>query len=106
METLSHDFRTGCPWELLYAHDLVIIAEALSELLEKFRIWKANLESKGLSVNVGQTKILVSVHNALNQLMLANFYVVCAIRVLGLTLSSAMPVAFGCTNAVQTSRVL
>ena len=64
METLSHDFRTGCPWELLYAHDLVIIAEALSELLEKFRVWKANLESKGLRVNVGKTKILVSVHNA------------------------------------------
>ena len=30
------------------------------------------------------------------------FPVVCAIRVLGLTLSNAMPVAFGCTNAVQT----
>ena len=44
--------------------DLVIIAETLSELLERFRVWKANLESKGLRVNVGKTKILVSVHNA------------------------------------------
>ena len=34
-------------------------------MLETFRVWKANLESKGLRVNVGQTKILVSVHNAL-----------------------------------------
>ena len=33
-------------------------------MLEKFRVWKANLESKGLRVNVGKTKILVSVHNA------------------------------------------
>ena len=64
MEALSRHFRTGCPWELLYADDLVIIAETLSELLEKFRVWKANLESKGLRVNVGKTKILVSVHNA------------------------------------------
>ena len=32
----SRHFRTGCPWELLYANDLVIIAETLSELLEKF----------------------------------------------------------------------
>ena len=24
-------FRTGCPWELLYADDLVIIAKTLSE---------------------------------------------------------------------------
>ena len=33
-------------------------------MLEKFRVWKANLESKGLHVNFGKTKILVSVHNA------------------------------------------
>ena len=38
----------------------------------------------------------------LNQLMEENFPVVCAIRVLGVTLSNAMPVDFGCTNAVQT----
>ena len=43
-------------------NDLVIVAETLSELLEKFRIWKANLESKGLHVNVDKTKI--SAHNA------------------------------------------
>ena len=63
MEALSHHFRTR-PWELLYADDLVIISETLSELLEKFRVWKANLESKGLHVNVDKTKILVSAHNA------------------------------------------
>ena len=64
MEALSHHFRTGCSWEPLYADDLVIIAETLSELLEKFRTWKANLECKGLRVNVGKTKILVSALNA------------------------------------------
>ena len=64
MEALSRHFRTGCLWQLLYADDLVIIAETLSELLEKFRVWKANLESKGLRVNVDKTKILVSAHNA------------------------------------------
>ena len=63
-EALSHYFRTGCPWELLCADDLVIIAEIFSELLEKVRVWKANLESKGLRVNVGKTKILVSVYDA------------------------------------------
>ena len=44
--------------------DLAIIAEILSELLEKFRVWKVNLESKGVRVYVGKTKISVSVHNA------------------------------------------
>ena len=64
MEALSRHFRTGCPWELLHTDDLVIIAETLSESLEKFSVWKANPESKGLRVNVAKTKILVSVHNA------------------------------------------
>ena len=64
MEALSCHFRTGCPWELLYADDLVIIAETLSELLEKFLVRKANLESNGLRVNIDKTKILVSAHNA------------------------------------------
>ncbi len=27
-EALSSEFRTGCPWELLYADDLVLIAES------------------------------------------------------------------------------
>ena len=32
--------------------------------MKKFWVWKANLESKGLRVNVDKTKILVSAHNA------------------------------------------
>ena len=32
MEALSLEFRTGCPWELLYVNDLVIVAESLGEL--------------------------------------------------------------------------
>ena len=38
MEALSHEFRTGCPWELLYTIDLVIVVESLGEL--KVRIGK------------------------------------------------------------------
>ena len=29
LEALSHEFHTGCPWENLYADDLVIISESL-----------------------------------------------------------------------------
>ena len=64
MEVLSRHFRASCSWELLFADDLVIIAEILVELLEKFRVWKINLEAKDLRVNVGKTKIMVSAHNA------------------------------------------
>ena len=31
MEALSCEFRTDCPWELLYTNDLVIVAESLGE---------------------------------------------------------------------------
>ena len=31
LEAMSREFRCGVPWEDLYADDLVIIAESLSE---------------------------------------------------------------------------
>ena len=60
LEALSCEFRTGCPWELLYADDLVISSDSLDDLLERLRIWKMGLESKGLCVNMCKTKILMS----------------------------------------------
>ena len=60
LEALSREFRTGCPWELLYADDLVIIAESIEELVEKIEVWKKGMEEKGLRVNMGKTMCLVS----------------------------------------------
>ena len=60
LEALSQEFRVGCPWELLYADDLVLIAESMEELVEKFNTWKEGIESKGLKVNMGKTKVMVS----------------------------------------------
>ena len=90
MEALSRHFRTGCPWKLLYADDLVIIAETLSELLEKFRVWKANLESK----------IFVSVHNTPKPVDGSKFP--CGVSNKGVAINSIKCHACGCTNAVQT----
>ena len=64
MEALSQEFRTGCPWELLYADDLVIVAETLDELKSQLKQWKNGLESKELKVNVGKTKVMCSSPNA------------------------------------------
>ena len=50
---LSREFRTSCPWELLYADDLILIADAMDELLSKLGNWKKHLEAKGLRVNNG-----------------------------------------------------
>lgn len=60
LEALSREFRTGLPWELLYADDLVLIAESIEELESKFEKWKSGMEEKGLRVNSGKTKVMIS----------------------------------------------
>ena len=60
LEALSIEFRTGCPWELLYADDLVLIAETMEELVGKFEKWKTGLEDKGLRVNAAKTKVMIN----------------------------------------------
>ena len=60
LEALSREFRTGCLWELLYADDLMISAGSKEELLEKVKIWKTEMEKKGLGMNIGKTKIMES----------------------------------------------
>ena len=62
LEALSLEFRTGAPWELLYADDLVVIAETEEELRAKLSKWKKGMEAKGLRVNVGKTKVMFSGH--------------------------------------------
>ena len=61
MEALSHDFRTGCPWELLYANDLVIVAESLGELKARLKNWKGRPKEKGLKVSLLLVEISVIV---------------------------------------------
>ena len=56
LEALSRHVRKGLPWELFYADDLVLLAEYREILMEKIKIWKEGLESKGLKVNIGKTK--------------------------------------------------
>src|SRR6185436_13866391 len=58
LKALSREFRQGVPWELLYADDLRLIAETEKELLEKVEVWRFGMESKGLRVNMGKTKIM------------------------------------------------
>ena len=63
MKALSRDFRTGWPWELLYANDLVIVAESLGELKIRLKNWKYGLEEKGFKINVGKTQVVCSGHD-------------------------------------------
>ena len=59
LEALSREFRSGVPWEDLYADDLVIIAESLEECVRRLLTWKEAMEQKELRVNAGKTKIMI-----------------------------------------------
>ena len=59
LEALSREFRSGVPWEDLYADDLVIIAESLEECVRRLLTWKETMEKKGLRVNARKTKIMI-----------------------------------------------
>ena len=58
LEALSREFREGLPIELLYADDLVLMAESGVLLMEKLRTWKNGMEAKVLRVNIGETKVM------------------------------------------------
>jgi hypothetical protein len=47
------------PWNILYADDLVIMADTEEELEQRLLEWLNCLESKGLKVNTGKTDIML-----------------------------------------------
>ena len=62
LEALSREFRTGLPWDLLYADNLVLMADSIEEQEILFERWKSGMEQKGLRVNSGKTKVMISKH--------------------------------------------
>ena len=50
------------PWELLYADDLVVIAEIEEDLIKKLNEWKNNVDNRGMRmrVNMNKTKVMTS----------------------------------------------
>jgi len=60
MEAISREFRVALPWELLYADDLAVITETEEELIKRLNEWKDNVESKGMTVNMNKTNVMIS----------------------------------------------
>ena len=54
MEAISGEFRVALPWEIVYADDLVMIAETEYDLTERLNKWKDNVENRGVRVNMKQ----------------------------------------------------
>ena len=60
VDVVANKIKEGMLQEILYADDIVLIAESMTELHEKFYGWKSALESKGLKVHLLKTKVMVS----------------------------------------------
>jgi len=60
MEMISRELRAGLPLELLYADDLILMAESEESLRVKIVKWKSGLDAKGLKMNTGKTKVMFS----------------------------------------------
>ena len=60
VDVVTEHAREGLLNEILYADDLVLMSESLEDLRERLQRWRNALEDKGLNVNVGKTKMMVS----------------------------------------------
>ena len=60
VDVATNEIRYGMLQEILYAGDIVLIAESMAELQENIYGWKSALDSKGLEVNLMKTKVMVS----------------------------------------------
>ena len=47
MEVITRDKKTGLPWDILYADDLVLMAMNKEELKKKIKIGAEDLKKKG-----------------------------------------------------------
>ena len=56
---LSLNLPEGALSELLHADELILMSEAVEGLRNKFFKWKEALDSKGLKVNIVETKVMV-----------------------------------------------
>ena len=56
---LSREIRSRFPEEILYVDDLTLVT-SFEGLKGRLDVWKGALESKGLTVNVKKTKMIIS----------------------------------------------
>ena len=60
VDVIIENARRAVVNELLYADNLVLMSETIKDLNRRFFNWKGAAECKGLRVNTGKTKVIVS----------------------------------------------
>lgn len=100
LEALSQEFRTACPWVLLYIDDLVIIDKSVEELCCTVTSWKINLENEGLRVKMKKTKVMFSGQN-INMLLDSDMWPCVFVNLVWVViLFSSQDASTGCTEFV------
>jgi hypothetical protein len=60
MDEVVSSVKIGMPFEVLFADDLVLLADSKEALLARFTAWKQAMEAKGMKVNMAKTKVMCS----------------------------------------------
>ena len=60
VDIVTEHAREGLLNEISYADDQALMSESLEDLWERFQRWRKALDGKGLKVDVGKTKMMVS----------------------------------------------
>ena len=60
VDVVTECSKEGGLSELLCAGDLVLVSESIEGLMNKFLKWREAFHSKGLKVNIGKSKVVVS----------------------------------------------
>ena len=60
IDEITENARKGWMKQILYADDLVLMGKTMEELREDFQKWREAFESKGMRVNLEETKLMVS----------------------------------------------
>ena len=60
IDEVTENVRKGWMKQILYAHDLVRMGKTMEELRENFDEWREAFKRKGMRVNLGKTKLMVS----------------------------------------------
>jgi len=56
----KREIRVALTWELLYADDLIVIAETEDDLIKGLNKWKDDVENRGMRVSMNKTKVMIS----------------------------------------------
>ncbi|KAL6578801.1 hypothetical protein OROMI_009017 [Orobanche minor] len=58
LDVISWGIQDGVPWCMLFADDIVLVAESRREVNVKLELWRSKLESQGMRVSRSKTEYL------------------------------------------------